>query len=199
MPFINLIQEQRLEAKRNETKARVFFLTFVGSAVLSVCVLGCVMFESEMLSAKESALQAKAEKLAPLVRRIKLNEDTYAELQPRLTTLQNAQLTTGRWNRILDHLTRQTPEQTWLTSLRCTATDPTKPVTATFVGMSTHQELVGDFMKRLQACPDLQNVTLKYTMEKMVQQTRDIEFQVSADIVGTDQPQKDETKKEEAQ
>ena len=199
MPYINLIQEQRTEAKRNENRARLFFLTFVGSAALSVLVLGGLMIASEEQKAQESDLNTRAQKLAPLVKRIQSNENDYAELAPRLTTLENAQLITGRWTRILDHLSRQTPEQTWLTSIRCTASDPTKPIEVTFVGVSTQQQMVGDFMERLQGCPDLTNVTLKYTMEKLISNISDIEFQVTADINGTAEKQKDEMKKEEDQ
>jgi Tfp pilus assembly protein PilN len=197
MPFINLIQEQRLEARRNENRARLFFFSFVGSAVVSVFAVGLLMFENEMMSSQESNYQAKAQKLAPLVKRIQANQDDYAELQPRLETLQGAQLVTGRWSRILDHLTRQTPNQTWLTSVRCTASEADKPVSVSFVGMSTHQELIGDFIERLQSCPDLTDVALKYTMEKQISQTRDIEFEISADITGTATAKpKDEVKKE---
>lgn len=199
MPFINLIQEQRLEARKNETRARLFFLTFAGSAVLSVFALGLLMFQNEMLSVQESSFQVKAQKLAPLVKRIQANNDDYAELQPRLDTLQNAQLVTGRWNRILDHLSHQTPTETWLTSIRCSASDPLKPVNVTFVGMSTRQELIGDFIERLQSCPDLSNVALKYTMEKQVNDARDIEFEINSDVTGTAAAPKDEVKKEPGQ
>lgn len=198
MPFINLIQEQRLEAKRNENRARLFFLTFVGSAVMSVGAFGFLMFQNEMLRGEQADLTAKAQKLQPLVTRITNNNNDLADLQPRLTTLEGAQLVTGHWSRILDHLSRQTPDSTWLTGVRCTASDPTKPVNITFEGLSTRQELVGDFIERLQSCPDMTNVTLKYTMEKLVAAGRDIEFQVTADIEGSAEVQKDETKKEDS-
>jgi Tfp pilus assembly protein PilN len=197
MPFINLIQEQRLEAKRSENKARLFFMSFIGSAVLSVGAIGFLMFQNEMLCSEESALNAKAQKLQPLVKRIEQNDNDYSEVQPRLTTLQNAQLITGHWSRILDHLTRQTPNETWLTAIRCVSPDPTKPVSITFAGLSTRQELVGDFIMRMQGCPDLTNVNLSFTREKLIADGRDIEFEVTSDIDGTaDVAKKDEMKKE---
>jgi Tfp pilus assembly protein PilN len=196
MPFINLIQEQRQEAKKNETRSRMFFLSFVGSAVLSVGVLGFFMFQNEMLKGEESDLRAKQQKLQPLVKRIEANQADYAELSPRLQTLEGAQLVTGRWSRILDHLTRQTPNETWLTAVRCVAPDPTKPVNITFAGLSARQELIGDFILRLQSCPDLSAVTLRFTQEKMAASGRDIEFEITSDISGTAEEVKEEIKKE---
>jgi Tfp pilus assembly protein PilN len=157
------------------------------------------MFQNEMLKSEENRLISKAEKLAPLVKRISTDEEQYAELKPRLDTLQNAQVVTGRWSRILDHLTRQTPDQTWLSSIRCTASDDTKPVAVTFEGMSNQQLLIGDFIERLQACPDLTNVNLKYTMEKAVANSRAIDFEIDSEITGTAQAPKDEIKKESDQ
>jgi Tfp pilus assembly protein PilN len=186
MPFINLIQEQRLQAKRTENQSRLFFLTFVGSAGLSFCVFAFLMFQNEMLKAEQGRLISKAAKLAPLVKRIQSDENEYSELKPRLDTLQNAQLMTGRWSRILDHLTRQTPEQTWLTSIRCGQPDANKPVSVTFEGMSNQQLLIGDFIERLQSCPDLTNVNLKYTMEKLINNSRAIDFEIDADVTGTE-------------
>lgn len=199
MPFINLIQEQRLQAKRTENQSRLFFLSFVSCAGLSFCIFAFLMFQNEMLKSEENRLISKAEKLAPLVKRISTDEEQYAELKPRLDTLQNAQVVTGRWSRILDHLTRQTPDQTWLSSIRCTASDDTKPVAVTFEGMSNQQLLIGDFIERLQACPDLTNVNLKYTMEKAVANSRAIDFEIDSEITGTAQAPKDEIKKESDQ
>lgn len=196
MPFINLIQEQRQEARRNESRARMFFLSFVGSLVMSLGVLGFLMYEHEMLKVEESGLRNKAQKLQPLVKRIETNQADYAELAPRLTTLENAQLATGHWSRILDHLTRQTPNETWLTAIRCVAPDPSKPIEITFAGLSTRQELIGDFMLRLQSCPDLANVQLRFTQEKLSSYGRNIEFEINADVQGSAEESKPEIKKE---
>ena len=197
MPLINLIQEQRLEARKNERKARLFFMTFAGSAIAAVGTLGFLMFQSEMAHSEESELQAHAQKMQPLVKRIDDNKAEFGELEPRLQTLENAQVITGRWGRILDHISKQTPPQTWLTAMRCAATDPSKPVTITFSGLSTKQLLVGEYILRLQNSQDLQNVGLRYTQEKTVVSGHDIEFEISADVNGSaDQPVGDQIKKE---
>lgn len=197
MPFINLIQEQRLEARRNERKARVFFMSFAGTAIVSVGALGLLMFQTEMARSQESALKAHAQKMQPLVKRIEDNKALYDDMAPRMSTLENAQIVTGRWGRILDHISKQTPDQTWLTAIRCVASDPVKPVTVTFAGLSNKQLLVGEYILRLQACPDLSNVQLRFTAEKMVVSGRRIEFEIMSDVEGTaDKPVKEQIKKE---
>jgi len=196
MPLINLIQEQRQEAKRNETRARVFFMSFIGTTAVSLAAVGFLMFQNEMLGSQESDLKARAQKMQPLVHRIESNKADYADLEPRLRTLEGAQLVTGRWSRILEHLTKQTPDQTWLTAIRCIASDPTKPVSVTFAGLSNRQELIGDFILRLQGCPDLTNTSLHFTQEKQVVNGRNIEFEIVSDIDGTADEVKEEIKKE---
>ena len=185
MPYINLIQEQRQEARKNESRARMFFLSFVGSLVMGAGVFGFLMFEQELLKLEESELQHKAQRLQPLAKRIDSNLATYAELQPRLTTLENANLATGHWSRILDHVSKTTPPNTWLTALRCTSSDPTKPTEVIFAGLSDKQELVGDFMLNLQSCVDLTNVHLNFTRPKLTNLTRNIEFEIGSEIEGS--------------
>jgi len=196
MPYINLIQEQRQEARKNDSRARMFFLSFVGSLVMGAGVFGFLMFDQELLRLEKSQLEQKAQKLQPLAKRIENNLAEYADLQPRLTTLENANLATGHWSRILDHVSKNTPQSTWLTALRCTTSDPTKPTEVTFAGLSDRQELVGDFMLALQSCADLTNVNLKFTREKMATYGRNIEFEVTADVQGSADEAKPDIKKE---
>jgi hypothetical protein len=66
-----------------------------------------------------------------------------------------------------------------------------------FVGNSSRQELIGEYILRLQGCTDLLNVNLKFSQEKNVQLGRQLEFEVSADIDGTvEEREKNETQKE---
>lgn len=197
MPLINLIQEQRLTHKANERKARLFLFGLAGSVGLSMTGFGFLMFQGDQLSSEESRLKAKAQKVAPLANEIDTLKAQISDIGPKLTTLTNAQETTGKWTRILGHLTQHTPPQTWLTGMRCTATDPTKPIQLIFAGMSSRQELVGEFILRLQGCDDLDKVELKFTQEKIVSNARNIEFELSTDIKGTaeEKPVKEEEEK----
>ncbi len=199
MPLINLIQEQRLAVKKNEKVTRLFFLAFAGTGVLSVMTLGGLLFMTESASSEESALRAKAQEVQPLLDQIQATNAEYSKLAPRLKTLEDAQEATTRWNRVLAHLSTQTPSETWLTQMRAIQGDPKTPINVSFMGMSSKQELIGEFILRLQQLPDLLNVGLKYSQEKNAQFGRQLEFEVSADLDGTiEEKERNETKKEGA-
>jgi Tfp pilus assembly protein PilN len=196
MPLINLIQEQRLARKRNEARARSFFLVFVGSAVASVGGFGFFWLQSEGLSREKSQLEAQLQKNAPLVKQIEEYKTQYAELSPRLKTLEDAQIVSGRWGRIMTHIATQTPSPTWLTAMRVQGSDATKPINLSLVGVAPGQEPISEFILRLQNSSDLQNVNLKFSQEKMLQFTKAVEFEVTADIVGTAEAKPKEEKEE---
>jgi len=185
MPLINLIQEQRLARKRNESKARSFFLVFVGSAVASVGGYGFFLFETESLGREKAQLEAQLQKNAPLVKQMDENDKEYGQLSPRLKTLEDAQVMSGRWGRILTHLAHQTPTSTWLTAMRVTANDTSKPINLSVQGISPKQEPISEFIFRMQNSKDLENVELKYSQEKVIQMVKAVEFEVTADIVDT--------------
>ena len=65
MPLINLIQEQRLAARKNEKASRLFFMSFAASASLSVVALGFFTFFKESAESEQSGLRAKAQQLQP--------------------------------------------------------------------------------------------------------------------------------------
>lgn len=198
MPLINLIEEQRQEAKRLDSKVRLAFLTFVGTAGLSAVGFGFMLFRAESIAGDVARLKADAQKLKPLTTEIKANQKVLDELTPRLKTLEDARATSARWDRILAHLARNTPSPLWLTDMRATFNDPTKPVQTSFVGLSEHLEPVGEFIMRLQACSDLENVNLKYAQEKVAAQGKGIEFAIDASVTGTaEEKPKKSAKKED--
>jgi Tfp pilus assembly protein PilN len=185
MPLINLVQEQRLARKRNEARARSFFLVFVGSAVASVGGFGFFWLQAEGLNREKAQLDAQLQKNAPLVKQIEDYQNQYSQLSPRLKTLEDAQLVSGRWGRIMTHIAHQTPQPTWLTAMRVQATDASKPINLSLIGIAPGQEPISEFILRLQNSKDLENVNLKYSQEKMMQMVKAVEFEVTADIVGT--------------
>jgi Tfp pilus assembly protein PilN len=185
MPYINLIQEQRLQAQANERKARSLFFTFVGVLVASVSTYGYLTMESVFVSRQASVVEAQNKQNEPLVKQIEANGKALAELTPKLKTLEDAKIITDRWNRILNHLAVQTPEDAWLTGIRCSGSDPTKPIQVSFLGISTAQSTVGEFILRLQNQSDLENVNLDHTNEKYISDDKAFEFKVDADIAGT--------------
>lgn len=195
MPLINLIQEQRLAIRRDETRARSYFFAFVGLGVLSVGGYLATLLETDHLGVEEMQIKAQIQKIKPLIAQIDANDEKYSELSPRVKTLEDAQLFTARWDRILNHLSTQTPPHTWLTAVRCTAADPDKPISVAFIGMAEAQEPIGEFILRLQNSQDLENTQLKYTQEKMVNQSKGIEFEIDSDVAGSAEV-KDAVKKE---
>lgn len=197
MPLINLIQDQRLAAKKNERGARLFFMSFATVGVLSVLSFGTLLIMKESAENEASDLRAKAQQIQPIVDEVEATNREYAKLAPRVTTLTGAQETTTRWNRVLDHLAVHTPTETWLTHLRATQSDPKNPVTVNFQGLSKRQELIGEFILRLQGSDDLANVGLKYTQEKPAANGNQLEFEVTGEIEGTvEEKERNETKKE---
>lgn len=193
MPLINLIQEQRVSAKKGEAKARILFFSFIVVTAISFLAFGFLMFETDSLVRQEATLMAQTQKLQPIVAKIESDEKAFSELQPRLRTLEDAVLATDKWTSILKHLSVQTPKNTWLTGIRCIGQDPTKPISVSFVGMSTEQQLIGEFIMRLQNCEMLENVNLKFTQEKIVDRGNALEFEITGDIVKS----QDEKPKEE--
>lgn len=185
MPYVNLIQEQWLGTQANERKARSFFFVFVGTLAVSAAAYGFLSMETLLVGRQAESILAQNKKNQPLVTQIEQNGKELAELTPRLKTLEDAGVMTGRWDRILNSLTMQTPQSAWLTGLRCSSADPTKPIQVTFLGIAASQTPIGEFILRLQNLSDLDNVNLKFTNEKLVATTKAIEFQVESDLAGT--------------
>lgn len=198
MPLINLIYEQRIALKREQRRARTLLFGFVGSAAVALAAVGYLFMDAQALSDDEAKLKGEAQKNAPMLKEIEANTKELAQLAPRIKTLEGARETTDRWIRIMDHLTRHTPRQTYLTAVRCSASDPTKPIQVSFAGMSPRQDLVGEFILRMQGAVDLENVGLKFTQERLSGQGKGLEFEIMGEIVGTAEAKpKDEAKAEE--
>lgn len=185
MPHINLIHEQRAAIRRREAQARAGLMVLAGSLGLTAVFSGIILVQSQMARGEEDRLRAELQRLAPIAKQIEFNAAETDKLAPRLKTLEDARLATGRWHRILEHLTVNVPKETWLAYLRSTADDPTKPVMVTVNGMATEQAPIGDLLLRTQNCPDLENVALNYTEERVTQSKKAIQFEFVANVTGT--------------
>ena len=127
MPQINLIYERRAAIRRREAQARTGLLVLAGSLGLTAVFSGIILVQTQMARGEEDRLRAELKRLAPIAKQIELNTVETDRLSPRLTTLEDARKATGRWHRILEHLTVNVPKETWLVYLRSTADDPSKP------------------------------------------------------------------------
>jgi len=185
MPYVNLIQEQRMAAQANERKSRSFFSVFVGVLVVSGVAYGFLTMDALIVAHQAHGIEVENKKNEPIAKQIEQNGKDLSEMTPRMKTLEDAAVITGRWDRILNHLAVQTPTSTWLTGVKCQASDATKPIQVSFQGIATAQAPVGEYIMRLQNLKDLDNVSLRFTNEKVVAASKAIEFQIDSDIVGT--------------
>ena len=187
MPIINLISEQRAATQKAEQRARIAFMTMVGSATVGLFGYGFVFYMHQALQMEIDRKQADVKRLAPLVSQIEGTERQTGQLQPRLTILTDAQTKTDRWDHILLHFETQTPPGTWLTGLQCMpSNDPSKPVLMTFTGTAGALDPIGEFVMRTQNEPNLNSVVLHFAQEKRSSQgSRAIDFEVGAELAGS--------------
>jgi Tfp pilus assembly protein PilN len=186
MPQINLIYDKQVAVHQNERKVRGLFFTSVGIGVASVLLFGSLQLQAEVIRRDESQLNLKLSKLKPLVALTEANEKLTSSLLPRLQTLENAQKTSDKWAHILAHFTHNTPDGVWLTGVKGASDDPKKPISVTFDGKGADQKMIADLMLRAEGLPDLTNVNLKYSELRPGAEGTSIDFEVGAEVVGTD-------------
>lgn len=199
MPFINLIEEQRIQRRADVGKSRTALIVFSLVTAVTTIGTGSIFLASEALDASIATLQNEAKKRKPMIDEIESAQTDLSKMNPKITTLENAHAITAKWDRILNHLTVQTPQEIWLTNLRVTAIDMTKPIEITFNGMGSELNKIGEYILRLQSCEDLEGVSLKYTQEKLAATGVGIEFEINATVAGSAEEEEvlDEDKKEE--
>lgn len=190
MPVINLIQEQRLAHQRLEQKARIALLTLIGTGAIAIFGYGIFFFQAEGLKSEITRLDSDLKTMKPIIAEIESNEKDESLLSPRLKTLEEAQNQTNRWAHILQHFRTQTPANTWLTAMQATAVQKDKPTTLVIQGTAKGQEPIGEFILRVENEPDLQNVLLHFTQEKKSANGKAIDFELAAEIAGTEEQKK---------
>lgn len=195
MPFINLIADQRLAAKARVKQTQMAFFATAGVLALGIFAFGFLTFEVASENAQLAELHSLKQKTYPLEQQIAQNAASEAELKPKLDTLLGAQTLTAKWSTILTHLTTQTPSGVWLTNIRSTGTDPLQPIQTAFIGDSATKTAISDYVLRLQNCPDLTDVTLKFTQQKQTADKDETDFEIDASVTGTaEQKPKDKDK-----
>jgi Tfp pilus assembly protein PilN len=184
MPTVNLIQEQRTLIRQREGQIRALALVTVGLGAVAFLSAGYFMFEAARHQVMYLALEDKKRAMKPMLDQLAANQREATQLKPRLTTLQEAVKTTGKWSNVLNHLSTNTPRGVWLTNVRCSAATATKAATITFIGHGTNLELIGEFMARLGLCADVNQPVLRFTQERLVGRTPLLEFEISAEMKG---------------
>lgn len=186
MPLINLIHEQRLLVRQREQKVRILMLATFSLGVFAFLATGFNLFNAARYQVMVGALEAKQKSLEPLSKQLKANKLDQATLEPKLTTLTSATKATEQWSHLMDYLTVNVPKSAWLTSVKTTtSTDPEAGVAIIFGGYSLNHDEIGETLLRLEACPDLEGVTLKFSQERIIDQKEVLEFEISAVLHGS--------------
>ncbi|HWP31257.1 MAG TPA: PilN domain-containing protein [Fimbriimonadales bacterium] len=178
MPSINLIAEQRQIKRDAERRVRKWMSASGAVFVFGGLIFGFFWFQTQRAHSELRDLKAQEERLVPIKEQLALASQALKELEPRLRTLERARQATQQWNRVLEHISYVMPENTWLTNLRSTPSKDDKPVEIQYTGMSASQDLIGELMLRLQKCPDLTDVSLKYTDQRRTSQGLGLEYQI---------------------
>lgn len=185
MPLINLIQEQRLVARSKQKQVQFAMLGTLALGALSVLGTVGLFLDTTRLNFQASALEQKKIELQPTLDELAANQEALETMRPRIETLDTARKDSTKWEEVLAYLTTNTPTDTWLTSVKAFKQDVTTPMILTFNGVSTKQEFVGEFQYRLGRCDELENPTLKFTQPRFSEKGQMVEFEVTADMVGT--------------
>lgn len=186
MPLINLIQEQRIEARARERKVQISLLATLGIGALCLVATGGLMLDAARLNMRAYALEQKQKEMKPLVEELAANTEEIERLQPRIQTLEEATDTTERWARILEYLTTNTPPDAWLNSVKGFQQDRTKPLVVTLNGVGLSQVAVGDLLLRIQANPEFESASLKFTQPKYaLSGQKQFEFEIEASLANT--------------
>jgi Tfp pilus assembly protein PilN len=190
MPVINLIQEQRQALHKSEQRARIGLMTLTLTGLAGALGYGILYFQKEALTSEISRLNLDLQKTAPVVAQIEANEKQEDLLTPELTTLTDAQKRSDCWVHILQHLATQTPKDAWLTAMQSNALEGDKPITVVLQGTAKSQQPIGEFILRVENEPDLENVALHFTQEKRSFKGKAIDFEIGADIAGSEDQKK---------
>ncbi len=186
MPIVNLIYEQRLAVEQRERQTRMLVLTMVGVGALAFLATGFFLFETARFQLMSGELEARKQKLKPMMDQLAGNQLDLRDMEPRLKTLRDAVKLTEQWNRIMDHVAVNTPGDVWFTSFRSNVSDPARGVQVSFGGYGTTQSAIGELQLRLATSTDLSKVGLRFSQERLIDQARALEFQIDATVTGTE-------------
>lgn len=194
MALINLIAQERARIRQLEGRSRLVGLAGIGVVMLALLTYGGMALYVASLEQQAKDLQAEMTRLEPVIRELNDTQRKIKALEPQLKTLQSARNDTSRWQRVMAHLSRNTPVSLWVTGIRTGERPNNKtPLTVSISGTADSQERVGELMLRLNNCEDLEKVELRFTQEKMINAfTRGVDFEVVASLKGTAVVQNDQ-------
>ncbi|MCX7992561.1 MAG: PilN domain-containing protein [Fimbriimonadales bacterium] len=189
MAVINLIAQEQQLRRIAERKTRLLGLGWLLVGVLIGLGWSGLLIYIGAMSFQMARIEEQVVKLRPTVQQLKQAQAELGALQPLINTLQDARKDTGRWQQLFQHFTQHTPNGCFLTNVELgKRNDPKKPLEITLKGVAATQQLVGEFMLRLNQHPELEQVRLDYSQERALSEREvAVEFQISAQIKGTAQ------------
>ena len=190
MPFVNLIQEDRLSAAIRGRKVRLLALACISICAVSFVGAAYFTFEAAKLNSRVAQLEQTKKRIQPYIDQVNENQAEIDKLMPRIQTLTSAQDRTLQWSRIMDHLTHNMPQGVWLTRVSCQRMTPADPIQVSLKGFSTTNEAVGYLILRLEASEDLMDSELVFTQERRTEKGRALEFEIKGSLVGSAPPKK---------
>ena len=191
MAVINLIAQEQQMRRQLERKTRLLGFGWLTVAGVIGAGWASLLLYGSSLNAQRAQVEAQLTQLRPTLQQLRQAQAQLGALQPLVETLQNAQKDTRRWLQLFQHFSQHTPQGCYLTGAELgKRADPKKPLEITLKGIAETQQIVGEFMLRLNQHPELENVRLDYSQERALSElTTVVEFQITAHIKGTTQTQ----------
>ena len=191
MAVINLIAQEQQMRRQLERKTRMLGFGWLTVAGVIGAGWASLLLYGSSINAQRAQVEAQLTQLRPTLQQLRQTQAQLGALQPLVDTLQNAQKDTRRWLQLFQHFSQHTPQGCYLTGAELgKRADPKKPLEITLKGLAETQQLVGEFMLRLNQHPELENVRLDYSQERALSElTTVVEFQITAHIKGTAQTQ----------
>lgn len=187
MAVINLIAQEQQVWRAAQRKTRLLGMGAVLVVGLISVGWGALLLASAGIAMQRARVEEQMVKLRPTLQQLKQTQAELGALQPLVETLQNARKDTGRWQQLFQHFAQHTPNGCYLTGAELgKRADPKKPMEITLKGVAENQQIVGEFMLRVNQHPELEQVRLDYSQERALsEQLTAVEFQVTAQIKGT--------------
>lgn len=191
MAVINLIAQEKQLRRVAERKVRLAGMSWLLAGMLVGLGWGGLMLYANTLLQQRAEVEAQLTQLRPTLQQLQRVQTELNALRPLVETLRNAHKDTKRWQQLFQHLSQHTPEGCFLTGAELgKRADPKRPLEITLKGIAQTQQLVGEFMLRLNQHPELEQVRLDYSQERpLSEHITAVEFQITAHIKGTAQPE----------
>lgn len=163
-----MIRINLLPVRAAQKKEQLHSQVAIGVIVLALTLAGCIFVQITIAGkvkeakAEGTRKQAKINQLKKEIAVVNGFEVKKKELSAKLDILENLKAQRTGPVRVLDELSRATPEKAWVESFSQSGNS------VKITGMGLNQETVAAFMRTLEASPFYQNVELEVIDQKTV-------------------------------